>query len=182
MGPGAIVPNSIETAAFKRTQAKPDPLQNGVRLAVVRLRTTIPPAVGLASLQRIAQIVTRRIDADLGGGTFVVLPVQQPAEIVNYRTMGHTPALLAAALALGAVVALGLTLIASVRRRRRDLALLKTLGFTRRQLVTTVASQATVAALIGTLILAIKPWGLCALVFCEDELGCFGGDGAHLGE
>jgi ABC-type lipoprotein release transport system permease subunit len=46
-------------------------------------------------------------------------------------------------------VALGLTLAASVRRRRRDLALLKTLGFTRRQLVAAVAWQASVAAVIG---------------------------------
>ena len=63
-----------------------------------------------------------------------VVSVQRPAEIVNYRSMGSTPALLGAALAVGAVSALALTLIASVRRRRRDLALLKTLGFTRRQL------------------------------------------------
>ena len=43
------------------------------------------------------------------------------------------PAILSGGLAAGAVAALGLTLIASVRRRRRDFALLKTLGFTRRQ-------------------------------------------------
>jgi len=43
--------------------------------------------------------------------------------------MGETPAILASALAAGAIVALGLTLATSVRRRRRDLALLKTLGF-----------------------------------------------------
>jgi ABC-type antimicrobial peptide transport system permease subunit len=85
-------------------------------------------------------------------GTFAVLPVQQPAEIVNYKSMGNTPALLGAAFAVGAVVALGLTLTASVRGRRRDLALLKTLGFTRRQLVATVASQATIAALVGVII------------------------------
>ena len=81
-----------------------------------------------------------------------VLPVQHPAEIVNYRSMGNTPALLAATLALGAIVALALTLAASVRRRRRDLALLKTLGFTHRQLVATVAAQASVAAIIGIII------------------------------
>ena len=68
------------------------------------------------------------------GDTVSVVGVQRPAEIVNYRTMGVTPALLASALAAGAIVALGLTLAASVRRRRRDLALLKTLGFTQRQL------------------------------------------------
>ena len=81
-----------------------------------------------------------------------VLSVQRPAEIVNYRAMGATPALLGAALAAGAVSALGLTLIASVRRRRRDLALLKTLGFTRRQLAAVVAWQASVAVAIGTVV------------------------------
>jgi ABC-type lipoprotein release transport system permease subunit len=66
--------------------------------------------------------------------------------------MGLTPSLLASGLAAGAVVALGLTLGASVRRRRRDLALLKTLGFTQRQLVAAVAWQASVAAVIGIVI------------------------------
>ncbi len=37
----------------------------------------------------------------------------------------------------------------SVRRRRHDLAILKTLGFTRGQLATAVAVQASVAAVIG---------------------------------
>ena len=78
--------------------------------------------------------------------------VQHPAEIVNYRSMGSTPVLLGAALAAGAVTALGLTLIASVRRRRHDLALLKTIGFTRRQLSATIAWQATVVVAIGTVI------------------------------
>jgi ABC-type lipoprotein release transport system permease subunit len=39
--------------------------------------------------------------------------------------------------------------VASVRRRRRELALLKTLGFTQRQLAAAVAWQASVAAMIG---------------------------------
>jgi ABC-type lipoprotein release transport system permease subunit len=63
--------------------------------------------------------------------------------------MSATPALLAAGLAAGAVAALGLTLFASVRRRRRDLAVLKTIGFTRRQVAATVTWQAAVAAIIG---------------------------------
>ena len=62
------------------------------------------------------------------------------------------PVALATALAAGgAVAALGLTLTASVRRRRRDLALLKALGFTRRQLAACVAWQPTVAATIGVI-------------------------------
>jgi ABC-type lipoprotein release transport system permease subunit len=56
---------------------------------------------------------------------------------------------LALALAAGAVVALALTLVASVHRRRRDLALLRTLGFTGRQLMAVVAWQASVAGAVG---------------------------------
>jgi ABC-type antimicrobial peptide transport system permease subunit len=78
--------------------------------------------------------------------------VQRPAEIVNYRSMGTTPAILGAGLALGAVVALGLILVTSVRRRRRELALLKTLGFTARQLSAVVAWQATVAVVVGAIV------------------------------
>jgi hypothetical protein len=64
------------------------------------------------------------------GGTLQLLGPQRPAEIVNYRAMGTTPGLLAGGLAVGAVAALGLTLVASVRQRRRQLALLKSFGFT----------------------------------------------------
>jgi ABC-type lipoprotein release transport system permease subunit len=49
-------------------------------------------------------------------------------------------------------VALGFILGASVRRRRRDLALLKTLGFTQRQLSAAIAWQATMAAVIGVIV------------------------------
>ena len=78
-----------------------------------------------------------------------MLPVQRPAQIINYGSLGTTPMLLGAALAAGAVSALGITLVTSVRRRRRDLAILKTLGFTGRQLATAVSVQAGVAAVIG---------------------------------
>jgi ABC-type lipoprotein release transport system permease subunit len=78
--------------------------------------------------------------------------VQRPAEIVNYKTIGLTPSLLVAGLVLGAVAALTMTLVASVRQRRRDLALLKTMGFVRRQLASAVAWQATVAATVGIVI------------------------------
>lgn len=112
------------------------------------------PAQGLATLRRIAKAGTKAFEslpsaANAGGSNVLVLPVQYPAEIQNYRSIGATPDLLAAGLAVGAVVALGLTLTASVRRRRRDLALLKSLGFTQRQLTASVAWQSTVSVAIG---------------------------------
>jgi hypothetical protein len=62
--------------------------------------------------------------------------------------------------------ALGLTVFASVRRRR-DLAVPKTIGFTRRQLAATVAWQASVAAIVGIVVgvlIALGPslWTLFA--------------------
>jgi ABC-type antimicrobial peptide transport system permease subunit len=125
---------------------------NGPTLVVVKLRGGANVAAARARLQRIVDRNNANTTLTAIGWTTAILPVQRPAEIVNYRSMGQTPALLAIALATGAVVALALTLTASVRRRRRDLALFKTLGFTRRQLVGTVAAQASVAAIIGTFV------------------------------
>jgi hypothetical protein len=48
--------------------------------------------------------------------------------------MGGQPLALALALAAAAMASLALTVLTSVRRRRRELALLKTLGMTRHQL------------------------------------------------
>ena len=87
-------------------------------------------------------------DAPIGG----VVSALRPAEIANYRTVSATPALLAAVLAGGAIGALGLTLVASVRQRRRQFALLKTLGFTRPQIAASVAWQSSVAAVVGVVI------------------------------
>ncbi|HEY3941764.1 MAG TPA: FtsX-like permease family protein [Acidimicrobiales bacterium] len=151
MGTGAMISGGIEPPAFRRAITQPDPNLDGQDVEVVRLRNGLTPAAGLASLRRIVTTANRAMAADPAeqGDVYQVIGVQRPAEIVNYQSTGATPAILAAALAVGAVVALGLTLAASVRRRRRSFALLKTLGFTRRPLAITVACQAPVAALIG---------------------------------
>jgi hypothetical protein len=130
-----------------------DETLNGPNLVLVRLRSGISPVAGKASLQRIAgaaNTLFSQVPDNGGAGDGIdVVGVQRPAEIVDYRGIGATPALLASGLALGAATALTLTLVASVRRRRRDLALLKTMGFTKRQLAAAVAWQSSVAALIG---------------------------------
>jgi ABC-type lipoprotein release transport system permease subunit len=60
--------------------------------------------------------------------------------------------IVAAVLAAGAAAALALTLVAGVRSRRRELAMLKTLGYTRLQVASAVAWQASVTALVGVVI------------------------------
>ena len=156
MGTGALLSNGVLSRAFLGAMNSPDPTLNGPNLALVRLRPGISGATGRANLQRIADAANKAFarvpDGGGGGDAIAVVGVQRPAEIVNYRSIGATPTLLVSGLALGAVSALALTLLASVRRRRRDLALLKSLGFTQRQLGTAVAWQASVNALIGMVI------------------------------
>lgn len=151
MGTGALLPSGVQPVAFLNAMKNKDPNLNGPELVFVRLRGGVPRANGLASLVRIADVANRTFDDDpmATGDEVGILGVQRPAQIVNYRTIGSTPVLLAVALAIGAVVALGLTLGASVRRRRRELALLKTLGFTRRQVIEAIAWQATIDSVIG---------------------------------
>ncbi len=145
MGTGALVPNLVlpthSSDGYQLAGAAPGP-----DAVLVRLKSGDGTA-GVRSLRKIARATSTPADYGVS-----VLPVQRPAEIVNYRSMGTTPAILGAALALGAMLALGLTLVASVRRRQRDLALLRTLGFTRRQLAVTVAWQASIAIGIGTIL------------------------------
>ncbi len=147
MGTGALASNQILGAAAVSCEGPPG-------MAFVRLRAGVSDASGLASIRRAATGVSQALEAapvrnPCHGDVLTVLGVQHPAQLASYRTMGATPALLAFGLAAAAVAALGLTLFASVRRRRRDLAVLKTIGFTQRQLAATVAWQATVVAIIG---------------------------------
>jgi predicted lysophospholipase L1 biosynthesis ABC-type transport system permease subunit len=121
-------------------------LQGQGQMVLGNILVTLRPGADLAAQQ---QILQRIVPADVGG---VVLPVQRQVEIVDYRSMGTAPVILAGALVLGAVSSLLLTLLASVRHRRRDLALLKTLGFTRRQLSATVAWQSTAAVAVGVIV------------------------------
>jgi hypothetical protein len=143
IGTGAVISETLIPAADRGFGDLP----GSPEAVLIRLRPGAEPDAARRSLEKIAADVNV-----LGHGPPALISVQRPAEIVNYRSMGNTPALLGAALAVGAVAALGLTLFASVRRRRRDLALLKTLGFTRRQLAATVAWQSSVAVGFGVIV------------------------------
>jgi ABC-type lipoprotein release transport system permease subunit len=76
-------------------------------------------------------------------------PVQVAAEIRNAEEMGVLPLALGSAMALGAVLSLGLALTGFVRQRRRELAILKTVGFTRGQVRSAVVWQGALALLVA---------------------------------
>ena len=73
-----------------------------------------------------------------------------PADVVNFGRVQDLPLLIGIALSLLALVTIVHLLLTSVRRRRRDFAVLRSIGFTRGQVRSTVGWQAstlTVAAL-----------------------------------
>jgi hypothetical protein len=77
---------------------------------------------------------------------------QRPADVSNYARIERTPLLLAAVLSLLAFAAIAHLLVTSIQRRRRDFAVLKTLGFERRQISAAIAWQATIVATLALVI------------------------------
>jgi FtsX-like permease family len=124
-------------------------------MTFVRLRPGVSATAGLTLMRSVTAGINKQVAAvpasnPCSGVTLGVLTAQRPAQIADYAALRAAPGLLAVGLAAGAVAALLLTLFASVRRRRHDLAVLKAIGFTRRQLAATVAWQATMAAIVGS--------------------------------
>jgi hypothetical protein len=89
-----------------------------------------------------------------------VYAAERPANVVSLVGIAGLPVALAGLLALIAAGTLAHTLASSTRRRRHDLAMLKSLGFTRRQLRQAVAWQAT--AIAGIALLIGLPAGVAA--------------------
>jgi ABC-type antimicrobial peptide transport system permease subunit len=100
---------------------------------LVRFAPGVPREKALAAM---------RDDAPMG----FIAPAERPGDVSSLTRIASVPVLLAGLLALMAAGVLAHTVITSIRRRRRDLAILKTLGFERRQLAGAVAWQATVLA------------------------------------
>jgi hypothetical protein len=110
---------------------------------------------GTTAAQRAAlvhRITSANPDGSPGGTYELQLHHARAAAIVNATQMGDQPLALALGLAAAAMASLALTVLTSVRRRRRELALLKTLGMTRRQLRAIVAWQTTLTLLIALVV------------------------------
>ena len=95
--------------------------------------------------------IERRVRARSRASRFSGTPTP-PVELDRLQQIDWFPVILAGLLALLAVIAVGHALVTSVRRRRREIALLKTVGFGRRQVGATVAWQATTLAVVGLVV------------------------------
>jgi ABC-type lipoprotein release transport system permease subunit len=121
----------------------PEATQN---LLLGRLAPGVDHATAIERINRDLLKVNRDIaveTADLG---------ELGSSLLHTQRSRGLPLILAGLFGLVALATLVHVLVTSVRRRRRDLAILRTIGFTRRQIVATIAWQATTIAVIALLI------------------------------
>jgi predicted lysophospholipase L1 biosynthesis ABC-type transport system permease subunit len=93
-------------------------------------------------------------------GPFAVQGPATPTDVVNFGRVQSLPLLLGMALSLLALVTIVHLLLTSVRRRRRDLAVLRSIGLTRQQVRSAVGWQA------GTLTAVALGLGIPAGIVC----------------
>ena len=152
LGNGAAVPASLLSEPFQQASC-------GIRSTcynffLVRYRAGTDQHAAAARLNAAATA------AGCPPRSCLVTTDQRPSDIRNYAAVRDTPLVLGAVLALLAVGTLTHVLLTGVRRRRRDLAVLKTLGLTRTQVIRMVSWQAS--ALAVTALLAGLPLGVLA--------------------
>jgi hypothetical protein len=100
--------------------------------------------------------VARYLNANQSTAT---LPIA-PSSLINFGEAVNFPLIFGAMLAVFGIATLAHLLVVSVSRRRREIGLLKMLGFVNRQVASTVAWQATTLALAGIAVGA--PLGVAA--------------------
>jgi ABC-type lipoprotein release transport system permease subunit len=143
LGNGAV----MTTSAFIDAQCPPGPGQPACQraarhgIATVVLVRAAPGAAGQAAL---ARHIRQYRD-------FTSLPAK-PTVLVNFGESVNFPLLFGVALSLFGAATMVHLLLVSVARRRREIGLLKSLGFVRRQVAAAVCWQATTVALIGIVI------------------------------
>jgi ABC-type antimicrobial peptide transport system permease subunit len=154
LGEGDFTPTSLGEGAALTAQglqrADPSASKDGYNFVVVT-----GPAHDDGAISRLRSTVYR-------DDVFTITD-QQPVDIATYSQIRQTPLLLAGVVGVLAVSLIAHALVTSVRRRARDLAILKVLGFRRRQVFAAVAWQATTFAVLTTAVglpigLALARW------------------------
>jgi ABC-type lipoprotein release transport system permease subunit len=128
----------LTSGGWERVQGQPvDP-------AHIRVLVRLAPGADVDA-------VVADLEAHVGEQVFVIAQ-GKPTDIVNFGQVEATPYLLGAIMAAISAATLTHLLVSAVRRRRRELAILKTLGFVRGQVRSTVAWQATTLAAVALLV------------------------------
>jgi hypothetical protein len=109
---------------------------DGFTELLARFRPDVDRAAVMQRLETIPRVFVRTAPA-------------LPVEIDRVNQVSWLPAALAGFMGVLAILAVGQAVVTTVRRRRRDFAVLKALGFNRRQVRGAVASQATAFSVVG---------------------------------
>jgi hypothetical protein len=151
LGRGALLPESTLLAIQDVTAGVPSQ-RAAAAFPAFPSAVAIDMAPGTSADAR--RLVSRIASADPDGspGSMYPLGPQRGAAILNAAQMGSQPLALAMGLAAAAVLAVALTVLASVRQRRRQLAMLKALGLRRGQLRAIVAWQVSIILVIAAAI------------------------------
>jgi hypothetical protein len=135
----------------------------GVLMTMAGVRRILPEAPVNTFLLRFADGVDVDREAAVVATAFDPVPSrrpERPSDLENLARVDRVPGVLAVVLLTLALATLAHTLLSSLRRRRRHLATLVSLGFVRRQLMASVVWQ-SVAEAVLTLVVAV-PLGVAA--------------------
>jgi predicted lysophospholipase L1 biosynthesis ABC-type transport system permease subunit len=149
LGRGSFTPTDLGEGAVTVASlvAQPPALPGWYNFVLLRYTTSANPVVTTARLSRLVHQSGCPGDACLLSATRVL-----PTDIDSYDKVRSAPIVLVVILAILGTSMMGHALISSVRRRRKDLAVLLTLGFLKREVAYVVAWQATVVAAIAAVI------------------------------
>jgi putative ABC transport system permease protein len=127
-------------------------LGRGAALTFQAYRRLDPSAQAYAFEARIAPGADRQKTLARLERRFVTPAPGPPKTVADFGGVDELPLVVSALLIAIAAAVLAHALVMAIRRRRRDLAVLKTLGFDRRQVFATVAWQATTFAALGLVV------------------------------
>jgi hypothetical protein len=154
--PGGAARRVTGTAVFPDVSDGAD-LGTGAELTLSGLLSTVPP--GITPPPYSALVVSFRPGADPQAeitalearlnvlGAYAVSGAGTPADLVNFGQVEDLPLLVGLALGAAALLTVAHLLLTTVRRRRRDLAVLRVLGLTSRQVRATVSWMAVTVTL-----------------------------------
>jgi ABC-type lipoprotein release transport system permease subunit len=144
--------------AFHRDLAGDVELSDGFGAAIVGFADGIDEAEGVAAVRAV-----------LPDSLSIYAYPTQPGDVANLAQVTAMPFALAAFLVIVALAAVGHALITSVRRRRHDIGIVRSVGFLRREVLASVAVQSSTIVLVGILVgvplgvaIGRTAWGLVA--------------------
>ena len=147
-GEGSFTPTGLGVGAQVTETALSSDANAPVNLVLVRIA---PGSRRAAEIRQIARAL-RRTNMCTTNNQCTISSTIRPTDVLNYARIQATPLVLAAVLALLAIGVLTNLLVSSIRRRRRDIAILKTLGLRRRQVSGAIAWQASTVVAFALLI------------------------------